>query len=149
MVDVSPNHFISQEVFRMLVEIEEFTNWLRRRNPTARTWRDYQYDLVQFATLLNDPPPSAITIRDVDRFVSAQAAPPFQVNEGPNRTAGLYTFVGEKKVVYELTAVVQATLSALRPYALGLSICFTLGTLLVTIDLDKQPASHDNLRQST
>ncbi len=25
----------------MLAEIERFVNWLRRRNPEARTWRDW------------------------------------------------------------------------------------------------------------
>lgn len=29
----------------MLAEIEDFVNWVRRRNPQARTWRDYLYDL--------------------------------------------------------------------------------------------------------
>jgi hypothetical protein len=32
----------------MLSEIDAFVNWLRRRNPAARTWRDYGYDLRQF-----------------------------------------------------------------------------------------------------
>jgi len=31
----------------MLSEIEQFVNWLRRRNPQARTWRGYSYDLKQ------------------------------------------------------------------------------------------------------
>jgi hypothetical protein len=29
----------------MLSQIEEFVNWIHRRNPEARTWRDYNYDL--------------------------------------------------------------------------------------------------------
>ena len=33
----------------MLSEIDQFVNWVRRRNPGARTWRDYGYDLRQFA----------------------------------------------------------------------------------------------------
>jgi hypothetical protein len=35
----------------MLSEIERFVNWVRRRNPQARTWRDYSYDLRQFPTI--------------------------------------------------------------------------------------------------
>ena len=35
----------------MLVEIEQFVNWVRRRNSQARTWRDYGYDLKQFVKM--------------------------------------------------------------------------------------------------
>ena len=38
----------------MLAEIERFVNWVRRRNPEARTWRDYGYDLRQFAAIVGD-----------------------------------------------------------------------------------------------
>jgi hypothetical protein len=31
----------------MLSEIEQFVNWVRRRNSNARTWKDYGYDLRQ------------------------------------------------------------------------------------------------------
>jgi site-specific recombinase XerD len=57
----------------MLVEIESFVNWIRRRNPQARTWRDYHGDLRQFVAVVGDQPPAAITFRDVDRFVIQQA----------------------------------------------------------------------------
>ena len=53
----------------MLSEIDQFVNWVRRRNPRARTWRDYGYDLRQFAALVGDRPPAAVTFREVDRFV--------------------------------------------------------------------------------
>ena len=36
----------------MLAEIDQFVNWVRRRNPDARTWKDYRYDLRQFAALV-------------------------------------------------------------------------------------------------
>jgi site-specific recombinase XerD len=58
----------------MLTEIEGFINWLRRRNSTARTWRDYQYDLRQFAALVGDKPPGGVSFHDVDQFVMDQAA---------------------------------------------------------------------------
>jgi hypothetical protein len=35
----------------MVFEINRFVNWVRRRNPEARTWRDNQYDLSQFAAV--------------------------------------------------------------------------------------------------
>lgn len=53
----------------MLSEIEHFVNWLRRRNPNARTWRDYSYDLRQFAAFLGDRSPGAVSYQDIDRFV--------------------------------------------------------------------------------
>ncbi len=34
----------------MFKEIEQFVNWVRRRNPTAHTWQDYHCDLHQFAS---------------------------------------------------------------------------------------------------
>jgi len=43
----------------MLAEIESFINWVRRRNPTARTWRDYGYDLAQFVAVVGHRPPAA------------------------------------------------------------------------------------------
>ena len=36
----------------MLAEIDQFVNWVRRRNPEARTWRDYGYDLHQFVEVV-------------------------------------------------------------------------------------------------
>ena len=56
----------------MLTEIERFVNWLRRRNPNAHTWRDYRSDLKQFAAVVGDRPPEAVTFHDVDRFVAEQ-----------------------------------------------------------------------------
>jgi len=62
----------------MLAEIERFLNWMRRRNPEARTWRDYGYDLKQFAEVIGDAPPATVTFHDVDRFVTWQAGRGFQ-----------------------------------------------------------------------
>ena len=41
----------------MLAEIERFVNWIRRRSPGARTWKDYGYDLRFFAQVVGDRPP--------------------------------------------------------------------------------------------
>jgi hypothetical protein len=38
----------------MFNEIERFVNWMRRRNPQARTWRDYSYDLKQFLAVVGE-----------------------------------------------------------------------------------------------
>ncbi len=62
----------------MLSQIEDFVNWVRRRNPQARTWRDYSYDLQQFAAIMGDRPPGKITHRDIDRFVNSQVARGFK-----------------------------------------------------------------------
>jgi site-specific recombinase XerD len=78
----------------MLAEIERFVNWVRRRNPNARTWRDYGYDLRQFVAVVGDRAPSAITIADVDRFVMAQADRGFKPSTINRRLAAVTSFYG-------------------------------------------------------
>lgn len=56
----------------MLSEIQQFVNWIHRRNSEARTWKDYSYDLQQFASLVGDIPPEKATYTDVDRFINRQ-----------------------------------------------------------------------------
>jgi site-specific recombinase XerD len=82
----------------MLAEIDQFVNWVRRRNPEARTWKDYRYDLRQFAALVGDVPPSAITFREVDRFVDLQKTRGFVPTTINRRLASLvsfYTFLSD------------------------------------------------------
>ena len=62
----------------MLKEIEQFVNWVRRRNAGARTWRDYRYDLKQFVQVVGDHPPDRVTFHEVDRFVIQQAQRGYQ-----------------------------------------------------------------------
>lgn len=62
----------------MLSQIHEFVNWVRRRNPQARTWRDYSYDLHQFADLVGERLPSQITLHDIDQFIDRQVAQGFK-----------------------------------------------------------------------
>ncbi len=76
----------------MLVEIESFVNWLRRRNPQARTWRDYRYDLAQFVAIVGDQSPDAITIHDIDRFVVQQAGRGLKLSTINRRLAALTSF---------------------------------------------------------
>ncbi len=82
----------------MLVEIECFVNWLRRRNAEARTWRDYGYDLKQFVEVVGDQPPAAITFHDVDRFVIQQAENgfgPATINRRLAAVQSLYAFLSD------------------------------------------------------
>ena len=80
----------------MLVEIDRFVNWVRRRNPQARTWRDYKYDLMQFSESVAGQPPNAITYQDIDTFVSQQVArgmAPSTVNRRLAAIVSFYTFL--------------------------------------------------------
>lgn len=83
----------------MIDEITRFVNWMRRRNPQARTWRDYGYDLKQFVAVVGDRPPETVTIRDVDSFVMAQAArglKPATINRRLAAITSLYTFLSDE-----------------------------------------------------
>jgi site-specific recombinase XerD len=83
----------------MLTEIDRFVNWVRRRNPDARPWRDYHYDLQQFVATVGDRPPSAITLHDVDRFVTQQAAQglkPATINRRLAAITSFYTFLADE-----------------------------------------------------
>lgn len=84
----------------MLTEIESFVNWVRRRNPQARTWRDYGYDLKAFVAVVGDKPPAAVTFGDVDTFVTAQAGQGYQASTINRRLAAvmsLYTFLSDEE----------------------------------------------------
>ena len=76
----------------MLSEIEQFVNWVRRRSPNARTWKDYSYDLRQFAELVGDQPPGTVTFHDIDRFVAAQAQRGFKPTTINRRLAAILAF---------------------------------------------------------
>ncbi len=82
----------------MLSEIKYFVNWLRRRNPEGRTWRDYGYDLAQFAASVGERPPGAITFQDIDHFIIQQVTrgmQPATVNRRMAAIAALYTFLAD------------------------------------------------------
>jgi hypothetical protein len=59
----APNQFIHTGGVFMLSEIEQFVNWVRRRSPAARTWKDYGYDLRFFMQVVGDVPLKEITFR--------------------------------------------------------------------------------------
>jgi site-specific recombinase XerD len=80
----------------MLTEIDSFISWVRRRNPQARTWRDYQYDLKQFAAFMNQQAPETITFHDIDHFVAHQVSKgysPATINRRLTCIASFYTFL--------------------------------------------------------
>jgi site-specific recombinase XerD len=83
----------------MLKEVNRFVNWMRRRNPQARTWRDYRSDLAQFAQVVGDRPPGAVTFQEVDRFVLQQAQRGFKaatINRRLAAIVSLYTFLSDE-----------------------------------------------------
>jgi len=83
----------------MLVEIERFVNWVRRRNPQARTWKDYGYDLRFFVETVGDHPPNEITFREVDQFVSWQSERGFKpttINRRLAAVMALYLFLSDE-----------------------------------------------------
>ena len=83
----------------MLVEIKAFVNWIRRRNPDARTWRDYGYDLAQFVAVVGDVSPATVTFHAVDRFVTQQADRGYQpatINRRLAAITSLYTFLADE-----------------------------------------------------
>jgi site-specific recombinase XerD len=79
----------------MLSEIEQFVNWVRRRSPAARTWKDYGYDLHFFMQVVGDVPLKQITFREVDTFVAQQSEKGFKpstINRRLASIASLYNF---------------------------------------------------------
>lgn len=88
----------------MLAEIDRFVNWVRRRSPNARTWRDYQYDLKQFAEAMGNRPHNTITFQDIDDFVSQQVKrgmAPCTVNRRLAAIVSFYTFLSYEDPMLE------------------------------------------------
>jgi len=80
----------------MLAEVERFVNWVRRRSPSARTWRDYGYDLRLFVEVVGDRPPREVDFRDIDRFIAVQSEKGFKPSTINRRLAAvisLYAFL--------------------------------------------------------
>ncbi len=78
----------------MLVEIEQFVNWVRRRSPEARTWKDYGYDLRFFVQVVGDRPLHEITFRDIDQFIAIQSEKGFKPSTINRRLASVITLYG-------------------------------------------------------
>jgi len=78
----------------MLSEIERFVNWVRRRNPEARTWKDYGYDLRFFVQVVGDRPPHEVNFRDIDRFIAVQSEKGFKPSTINRRLASVIALYG-------------------------------------------------------
>lgn len=76
----------------MLSQIEEFVNWVHRRNAEARTWRDYRGDLAQFAAVVGDCDPAKITFREIDLFIARQREKGFKPATVNRRLAAILAF---------------------------------------------------------
>jgi site-specific recombinase XerD len=80
----------------MLAEIERFVNWVRRRSPSAHTWRDYRCDLRFFCEAVGDRAPNEVDFRDIDRFIARQSEKGFKPSTINRRLAciiALYAFL--------------------------------------------------------
>jgi site-specific recombinase XerD len=83
----------------MLSQIEQFVNWVRRRNPEARTWRDYRNDLNQFYAAIGSHSSKEITFRHIDMFVARQREQGFKPATVNRRLAAIlafYTYLAEE-----------------------------------------------------
>ena len=79
----------------MFKEIEQFVNWVRRRNPTAHTWQDYHCDLHQFANHIGNKQLREITYKDIDAFIESQLRRKMKaatINRRLAAVASLYLF---------------------------------------------------------
>ena len=84
----------------MLEEINQFVNWIRRRNPQAHTWQDYVCDLQQFVAVVGNRPLAEISFKDIDRFISDQAERGLKATTINRRLAAvqsLYTFLADEQ----------------------------------------------------
>ncbi len=78
----------------MLSEIERFVNWVRRRSPQARTWKDYGYDLHFFVRVVGDRPPREVNFRDIDHFIAVQSEKGFKPSTINRRLASVIALYG-------------------------------------------------------
>ena len=84
----------------MFDEIERFVNWIHRRNPGAHTWQDYRCDLQQFAAIMGDRPPTAVTINDIDHFITVQVDQglnPATINRHLAAILSFYSFLADEQ----------------------------------------------------
>lgn len=78
----------------MLAEVERFVNWIRRRSPGSRTWKDYTYDLRIFMGVVGDLAPKDVTIKDIDHFITIQSRNGFKPSTINRRLASIISFFG-------------------------------------------------------
>jgi site-specific recombinase XerD len=76
----------------MFKDINRFVNWVRRRNPTAYTWKSYTYDLHQFAEIIGDKQPADLTLFDIDDYLIKLADRGLKPNTINRRIAAVTSF---------------------------------------------------------
>jgi len=76
----------------MLPEIEQFINWIRMRNPHARTWRDYRCDLQLLQQILNNRNISEIYPKHIDSLVNFQLEQGYKSSTINRRLAAVVSF---------------------------------------------------------
>lgn len=80
----------------MQAEIEHFIDWVRMRNPQAKTWRDYRCDLKLFQQGMGDRKIMEIHPRHLDDFVNEQiekGCKPATINRRLAAVVSFYRFL--------------------------------------------------------
>ena len=83
----------------MLSEISSFVNYVRRRNPESRTYRNYRCDLKQFAACVGEVDPEQVTVHNIDSFIVHQANKGLQtatINRQLNTVKAFYSYLADE-----------------------------------------------------
>ena len=89
----------------MLTEISRFVNHLRRRNPTAETYKTYRYHLKKFVDTVLEPHhrqhchPHEVNLHDVDLFIeqlAEQGLKSSTINRCLTTLSSFYTCLGDE-----------------------------------------------------
>ena len=76
----------------MLEEIVHFVNWIHQRNPEARTWKDYKYDLLSFHSFVDGIPLFEISYQEIDAYILDQKKQGFSNTTINRRLASITSF---------------------------------------------------------
>ena len=83
----------------MLSEVKQFVNWVRLRNPGARTWKDYTYDLNLFIQVVGDKAVEEIAPQDISQFIehmSGNGACARTINRRVKTVSALFNYLVSK-----------------------------------------------------
>ena len=84
----------------MVSEIKQFINWVHLRNPHARTWKDYTYDLNLFIQVIGDKAVEEITPQHVSDFIehmSEDGACVRTINRRIKTVSALFNYLNEEQ----------------------------------------------------
>lgn len=73
-------------------DICQFINWVRLRNPHAKTWRDYQCDLELFRACTGGVKVENVRKKDVDNFIYQQINKGFKPSSINRRLSSISSF---------------------------------------------------------